>query len=298
MKKVTIKHKKLWISIGIVVAAAVAVIIANIVYSRLNPVSGDLYGTWYEYDEGITLEELKAGHRPGELIINEDKTLAYYPEPAAYESDSVDYFTDAADYSLSSVGKWLLPWGTYTFHYPSFRIHSLSDYKVEGDRLDITIDGKKHVFFNNKKDIFDMYVKQFFDKDSVAEYFKSCLEDAGVEAVSYAEFYENISGNGNCYIMFSEYVEYNTVEKINDFLEEMIGTGDRNWYYIDGRVLSENEKKLLSGTEISGYLNKEVSGYYNSTLETPVVSVLDGSNNPKLFEITTQNNELLETLKN
>jgi len=25
---------------------------------------------------------------------------------------------------------------------------------------------------------------------------------------------------------------------------------------------------------------------------------LDGSNNPKLFEITTQNNELLETLKN
>lgn len=289
-----IKHKKTWIVTGSIIALFILVTAVNVIYRKISSIPSGIYGTWYEYDENTDEESfLEESFSAGKLFIKSNNTIAYYKNG---NEEGVEYFTDAVNHSKASVGRLMLPYGIYTFNFPSFKIHKLSDIKAENGVLAMNIDGKKHIFYKDEASAISLYLMKFYGVKSGREYFYSLFDTEKIQRISYVSLMDNISNKDNCIIVFSKYADYKKISSVEEELKKLINSSEKKWYYIDGEKLSDDDKKLLSGSEIAAYLNEDIYGIYVPELTEPAVIVTDGTNNPEVYKVSTELEKLIEAV--
>ena len=289
-----IKHKKIWIVTGSILALFILITAVNVIYRKISSIPSGIYGTWYEYDENTDEKSfLEESFSAGKFIIKSNNTIAYYKNG---NEESVEYFTDAVNHSKASIGRLLLPYGIYTFNFPSFKIHKLSDIKVENGILTMNIDNKKHIFYKDKASVISQYLMNFYGVKSGREYFYTLFDTEKIQKISYVSLIENISKKDKCIIVFSKYADYKIISYIEEELKKLINASEKEWYFIDGEKLSDDDKKLLSGSEISAYLNEDLYGIYVPELTEPAVIVTDGTNNPEVYKVSTEMGKLIEAV--
>ncbi len=271
----------------IIIAVAAGIEFAYWKYSGMSSVFPDeMYGTWYEFDEKLTVEEFeKKDFEVKKFFIDEKEGIIKYLERPSLNEKSVDYMTGSDRHQGAEFGKLLIPSETYTFHYPSFTIHRLSDYKVTDGTLHITIDGEKKVFEGSRNAVINRYVKKFYGIEDVHKYYRQYLIDNGAEEISYTRFMELLETGNTNIIMFSEYVDYKIVTANKTQWDTILNDDKVNWYFVDGKNITNEEYPEILGSEIGKYLGIEFTMVWSDTLEQPVVIPLDGSENPEFYRI-------------
>lgn len=279
----------------IIVGAVVGI---NFAYWKLSDFPAEIVGVWYEYEEDLTVEEYESKNfEIKKLGIAANNTIQYLERPSL-GNKSVDLLVGSDRHQGSDFGKLLLPWGTYTFQFPSFAIHKLSDYKVENDILYITIDGEKKIFYKDKVKITNQYVKKFYDIDDVHQYYYDYLVSRGANEISYTDFFEIINNDDAAVIMFSEYVDYKNITADKAEWDDIFREQKLNWYFITGKNVSDEEYQMILGSEIGKYLGMQFTFVWVDTLAEPIVIVADGGSNPDFYRIRSQFDQIKKLINN
>ncbi|MBE5940844.1 MAG: hypothetical protein E7266_10715 [Lachnospiraceae bacterium] len=291
-----LKAFKICLIIVIIVGATIGI---NFAYWKMCELPTEIYGVWYEYEENLTVEQYEADDfEIKKLGISSNNTIQYLKNPSKGEK-SVDLLIGNNRHQGSDFGKLLMPYGTYTFQFPSFAVHKLSDYKVENGVLYITIDGVKHTFYNNSSDVTAKYVKNFYGIENIYEYYYGFLKELGAEEISYGYFMELLENKDKdtCVVMFSELVDYENIAAYKDEFENLVKTSGKKWCFVSGKNISDEDSWLVMGSPIADYLGLEFTGIIVDTLKEPVVIVLDGSINPEDYRVNIEFEELRKNLE-